>query len=78
MLLRARAIENQAYVLAPAQQGRHPKDRMTWGHAMLVDPWGLVIARASEGEGLAMGEVNGALIEKTRRTLPALQHRQLK
>ncbi len=78
VLLRARAIENQAYVLAPAQQGRHPKDRMTWGHSMLVDPWGLVIARASEGEGLAIGEVNSALIEKTRRTLPALQHRQLK
>lgn len=78
VLLRARAIENQAYVLAPAQQGRHPKDRMTWGHAMLVDPWGLVIARASEGEGLAIGEVNSALLEKTRRMLPALQHRQLK
>ncbi len=78
VLLRARAIENQAYVLAPAQQGRHPKDRMTWGHAMLVDPWGLVIARASEGEGLAIGEVNSALLEKTRRALPALQHRQLR
>jgi predicted amidohydrolase len=46
VLLRARAIENQAYVIAPAQQGRHPKDRLTWGHAMVIDPWGLVIARA--------------------------------
>lgn len=78
VLLRARAIENQAYVMAPAQQGRHPKDRMTWGHAMLVDPWGLVTARASEGEGLAMGEVNLALLEKVRRSLPALQHRRLR
>jgi predicted amidohydrolase len=78
VLLRARAIENQAYVLAPAQQGRHPKERMTWGHAMLVDPWGLVSARASEGEGLAIGEVNLALLEKIRRTLPSLQHRTLK
>jgi len=77
VLLRARAIENQAYVLAPAQQGRHPKDRMTWGHAMLVDPWGLVTARASEGEGLAFGEVNLELVERTRRQLPALSHRRL-
>ena len=78
VLLRARAIENQAYVLAPAQQGRHPKERMTWGHSMLVDPWGLVTARASEGEGLAVGEVNLSVLEKVRRTLPALAHRRLK
>jgi predicted amidohydrolase len=77
VLLRARAIENQAYVLAPAQQGRHPKDRLTWGHAMLVDPWGLVTARASEGEGLALGLVDLALLARLRRTLPALQHRRL-
>lgn len=78
VLLRARAIENQAYVLAPAQQGRHPKDRMTWGHAMLVDPWGLVTARASEGEGLAVGEVNLEALARIRRTLPALEHRRLR
>ncbi len=78
VLLRARAIENQAYVLAPAQQGRHPKDRLTWGHAMLVDPWGLVTARASEGEGLALGEFNTELLQRVRRTLPALQHRRLR
>jgi predicted amidohydrolase len=77
VLLRARAIENQAYVLAPAQQGRHVKDRQTWGHAMLVDPWGLVTARASEGEGLAMGEFDPDLLARIRRTLPALQHRRL-
>ncbi|MBM4782759.1 MAG: carbon-nitrogen hydrolase family protein [Archangiaceae bacterium] len=77
VLLRARAIENQAYVIAPAQQGRHPKDRMTWGHAMIVDPWGLVTARASEGEGLAMAEFDEALLAKVRRNLPALQHRKL-
>lgn len=77
VLLRARAIENQAYVIAPAQQGRHPKDRMTWGHAMIVDPWGLVTARASEGEGLAMAEFDEALLTKLRRNLPALQHRRL-
>lgn len=77
VLLRARAIENQAYVIAPAQQGRHPKDRLTWGHAMIVDPWGLVVARASEGEGLAMAELDDALLAKVRRNLPALQHRRL-
>ncbi|MBL8924490.1 MAG: carbon-nitrogen hydrolase family protein [Myxococcaceae bacterium] len=77
VLLRARAIENQAYVMAPAQQGRHPKDRLTWGHAMIVDPWGLVTARASEGEGLAMAELDDALLSRVRRNLPALQHRRL-
>jgi len=77
VLLRARAIENQAYVIAPAQQGKHPKDRLTWGHAMIVDPWGLVTARASEGEGLALAELDRALIDRVRRTLPALQHRRL-
>lgn len=77
VLLRARAIENQAYVLAPAQQGRHPKDRLTWGHAMVVDPWGLVVARASEGEGLAMAELDLQYLAKVRRMLPALQHRRL-
>ena len=77
VLLRARAIENQAYVLAPAQQGRHPKDRMTWGHAMLVDPWGLVTARASEGEGMALGPIDEELTARIRKTLPALTHRRL-
>jgi predicted amidohydrolase len=77
VLLRARAIENQSYVLAPAQQGRHPKDRMTWGHAMLVDPWGLVTARASEGEGMAIGPIDEELTARIRKTLPALSHRRL-
>jgi len=77
VLLRARAIENQAYVLAPAQQGRHPKERLTWGHAMVVDPWGLVVARASEGEGLAMAELDLEYLAKVRATLPALQHRRI-
>lgn len=77
VLLRARAIENQAYVLAPAQQGKHPKDRLTWGHAMIVDPWGLVTARCSEGEGLAMAELDVKLLERYRRDLPALQHRRM-
>jgi predicted amidohydrolase len=77
VLLRARAIENQAWVIAPAQQGRHPKDRLTWGHAMVVDPWGLVVACASEGEGFALAELDLEYLAKVRRTLPALQHRRL-
>ena len=77
MLLRARAIENQCHVLAPAQWGKHPKDRMTWGHAMLVDPWGAVIACASEGEGVAVGPIDPELTARIRRNLPALSHRRL-
>jgi predicted amidohydrolase len=77
VLLRARAVENLAYVLAPAQQGKHPKDRTTWGHAMVVDPWGLVVARCSEGEGVAVAEFDAELIARVRKALPALQHRRL-
>lgn len=76
-LLRARAIENQAYVLAPAQVGSHGGKRHTYGHAMVVDPWGLVIARASDREGLAMAELEPAHLEDVRRRLPALRHRRL-
>lgn len=77
VLLRARAIENQAYVLAPAQGGRHSANRLTYGHAMVVDPWGLVTARASEGEGLALAPVDPELQARIRRNLPCLQHRRL-
>ncbi|MBI3185677.1 MAG: carbon-nitrogen hydrolase family protein [Myxococcales bacterium] len=77
VLLRARAIENQCYVLAPAQWGKHSEKRVTYGHAMVVDPWGLVIARASEGEGLAVAPLEPRLLERIRRNLPALAHRRL-
>lgn len=77
VLLRARAIENQCYLFAPAQGGRHSDKRVTYGHAMVVDPWGLVIARASEGEGLAIAPVDPELLAKIRRNLPCLQHRRL-
>jgi len=78
VLLRARAIENQAYVLAPAQGGRHTDQRVTYGHALVVDPWGLVVARASEGEGFALAELDPELLARVRRNLPALRHRRLK
>jgi predicted amidohydrolase len=77
VLLRARAIENQAYVLAPAQGGRHPGDRMTYGHALIADPWGLVVACASDGEGLAVADLDPGMVERVRTRLPALQHRRL-
>jgi deaminated glutathione amidase len=77
VLLRARAIENLAYVLAPAQGGQHPGHRQTYGHALVVDPWGLVVACASEGEGLAVAAFDLGLVERLRARLPALQHRRL-
>lgn len=75
VLLRARAIENQCYVLAPAQGGRHENGRTTWGHSLLVSPWGEVIDCLPEGEGVVMGELNPQLIMHVREILPALSHR---
>jgi nitrilase len=77
ILLRARAIENQCYVLAAAQGGVHPNGRRTWGHSMLVDPWGEVIAVLPEGEGVISGELDPAKLKTVRGNLPALQHRVL-
>ena len=77
ILLRARAIENQCYVLAAAQGGVHPNGRRTWGHSMLVDPWGAVIAVLPEGEGVVSGELDPAKLEIVRGNLPALRHRVL-
>jgi predicted amidohydrolase len=77
VLLRARAIENQAFVIAPAQHGRHPENKQTFGQAMVVDAWGLVLARASEGVGLAMAPVDAERQADVRRRLPCLSHRRL-
>ena len=77
-LLRARAIENLAYVLAPAQGGKHSSGRRTHGHSMLIDPWGAVIAeKTDEGAGVVMGEINLDLMAQQRASLPALEHRTL-
>jgi len=75
VLLRARAIENQCYVLAPAQGGRHQNGRRTWGHSMLVDPWGEVMAVRDEGEGVVVGELDRGRLHAVRAGLPALAHR---
>ncbi|HVO30628.1 MAG TPA: carbon-nitrogen hydrolase family protein [bacterium] len=73
-LLRARAIENGAWVLAAAQWGTHSPGRASWGKAAIVDPWGNVVAMASEGEGIAVAELDGALSARVRRSLPTLTH----
>lgn len=75
ILLRARAVENQCYVLAAAQGGRHENGRRTWGHSMLIDPWGEIIASVPEGEGVAIGDMDPARLAQVRRDLPALRHR---
>jgi nitrilase len=77
ILLRSRAIENQCYVLAAAQGGRHRNGRRTWGHSMLIDPWGEVLSVLPEGEGLALGEFDAAGLAAVRGNLPALKHRVL-
>lgn len=76
LLLRARAVENQAYVIAAAQGGRHENGRRTWGHSMIVDPWGDVLDCLSEGEGVVSAELDRAHIADVRRRLPALTHRR--
>ncbi|HEY6729294.1 MAG TPA: carbon-nitrogen hydrolase family protein [Polyangiaceae bacterium] len=77
VLLRARAIEAQAWVVAAGQWGRHPRDRVTYGHSLVVDPWGTVVAEASDGVGLVRARVERARLDEVRRGLPSLRHRRL-
>jgi predicted amidohydrolase len=77
VLLRARAIENQCYVLAAAQGGLHRNGRRTFGHSMLIDPWGEVKALLEEGEGVISGAIEPAFLAGVRESLPALKHRKL-
>jgi len=77
VLIRARAIENLAYVIAPAQVGRHSANRQTFGNAMIVDPWGVVLARCPDGEGVCVAKFDRARLERVRLELPALKHRKL-
>ena len=76
ILLRARAIENQCYVLASAQGGTHDSGRRTWGHSMLIDPWGKVLNCLEEGEGVVITDLDLEAIQKIRSNLPALKHRR--
>ena len=77
LLLRARAIENLAYVLAPAQGGVHPNGRQTWGHSMAIDPWGTVLAQQAEGAGVVLANCDSERLKQVRVQLPALGHRVL-
>jgi predicted amidohydrolase len=77
VLLRARAIENLAYVFAPAQVGHHGGGRASHGQALIADPWGAVVAQVPDGEGLALAELDFARLARLRRELPALSHVRL-
>lgn len=76
-LLRARAIENLAYVIAPGQTGEHPDNRATWGHSVIVDPWGRVLAELAAGEGFAAADIDPDLPGRLREQFPALSNRRL-
>jgi nitrilase len=77
VLLRARAIENQCYILAAAQGGRHQTGRRTWGQTVLIDPWGEIKAELMEGEGIILGEIESDVLGTVREKLPALRHKRL-
>jgi deaminated glutathione amidase len=75
--LRARAVENQCHVLAAAQGGTHENGRQTWGHSMIVGPWGDVLAELPQGEGVVCAEIDLLRAQQVRTQLPALRHRRL-
>jgi predicted amidohydrolase len=76
-LLRARAIENLAYVIAPGQYGRHPDNRETYGHSLICDPWGRILAEQPEGNCVVAADIDPALPAKLREEFPALSNRSL-
>ena len=75
LLLRARAVENQCYVLAAAQGGEHPGGRRTYGHSVLIDPWGTIVAEHDQGPGIIVGDIDPERLAGVRAELPALTHR---
>jgi len=77
ILLRARAIESQAFVVAAGQWGAHNRSRRSWGHSMIVDPWGTILAQVPDGEGIALAELDFAQLRDARERLPSLRHRRL-
>lgn len=77
VLLRARAIESQSYVIAAAQTGRHFDRRVSYGHALICDPWGCVLSECGEGEGYAIANVDPEVVARVRKQLPSLAHRRM-
>lgn len=77
VLLRARAIETQSYIIAAAQAGKHHENRSTHGHAMIVDPWGVIIAQCGKNNGLAIAEIDMDFVKNLRQQMPTWQHRRL-
>ena len=77
LLLRARAVENQCYVIASAQGGEHESGRRTFGHSMIIDPWGEILDVLPEGEGIVISDLDAARLQSVRTRLPALKHRLL-
>lgn len=75
-LLQARAIETQCYVLAPAQHGQHNEQRRSYGHSVIIDPWGKVIAELAEGDGFVIAEIDPSVVTEIRNQLPSLRHRR--
>lgn len=76
VLLRARAIENQCYIIAPAQHGQHSKHRASYGHSVIINPWGEVIAEITEGDGFAMAGIEPDEVTRVRQALPSLANRR--
>ena len=77
LLLRARAVENQCYVIASAQGGEHESGRRTFGHSMIIDPWGEILAVLPEGEGIVIADLDATRLQSVRTRLPTLKHRLL-
>jgi predicted amidohydrolase len=74
LLLRARAVEDQAWVVAPAQWGRHNEKRESYGHSLVVDPWGTIVGERAEGDGVVVVTLDGAAVDKRRTQMPCLSH----
>ena len=77
VLVRARAIENLAFVVAPAQGGYHVNERETWGQTMIVDPWGSILASRDSGAGVVLADLDPQMLARTRGNFPAIEHRRL-
>ena len=79
VLLRARAVECQSYVIAPGQSGKHDDDglRNSYGHSMIIDPWGHIVAMCSDGPGIALAEIDLTRVDSTRAGMPVSSHRRL-